>query len=499
MKKLFVFAVLVTAMSFTSFAVLAQEIKQQGIEAQNESNVCTPLLQFGPFDSVIIDSKKSFKENLDYWLITSDYKTVKDSMNAGLKLGLPIKGIPINLDASFSESEFNEWKSERNEKFRREITSEESLSIITKTASAILVEGYVSCIKTITPGLKSFYTLNGSTILLVFKYNPLGEEGLPLVTSFIVIGAKVVGTSLQRGDRIPYGGIPIVLTRESNEPVTIALGTTLGYAEVFIPRIITAPQPPALVTRLFSSSSNAALIPEARLTLPTGWKVLSGGANVNWQGAGNMLSACYPENERTFYAKSKAHKFKDTATLDIYVIGLYDPKDEWDVKVWSKNSSVAQHPSATLSVADGYVMTGGGAFANWSKHGSLLTSSYPLSSNTWTASSKDHAYAEAVTLTAYAIGIKPRNGSVLPQQIIVANTSGVEQHPSSEVLLPNGYTLVGGGALVNWKGQGNLLTGSFPNSNLRGWQAKSKDHIAYSPASLTAYAIGLKYQIYIIQ
>lgn len=53
-----------------------------------------------------------------------------------------------------------------------------------------------------------------------------------------------------------------------------------------------------------------------------------------------------------------------------------------------------------------------------------------------------------------------------------------------------GFTLVGGGARVNWSGEGNLLTASYPNGN--SWVARAKDHLKPSVATVTAFAIGLK-------
>jgi hypothetical protein len=58
------------------------------------------------------------------------------------------------------------------------------------------------------------------------------------------------------------------------------------------------------------------------------------------------------------------------------------------------------------------------------------------------------------------------------------------------VQLDPGWVLSGGGALDDWTGDGNLLTGSFPQGH--GWIAAGKDHKISSPAAITAYAIGLR-------
>lgn len=55
----------------------------------------------------------------------------------------------------------------------------------------------------------------------------------------------------------------------------------------------------------------------------------------------------------------------------------------------------------------------------------------------------------------------------------------------------NDYVLVGGGFKVEWHGQGNLATASFPATETS-WKARSKDHLTSDPANLRVYAIALK-------
>jgi hypothetical protein len=69
--------------------------------------------------------------------------------------------------------------------------------------------------------------------------------------------------------------------------------------------------------------------------------------------------------------------------------------------------------------------------------------------------------------------------------------SDASNHPVRVAILPNEYTLTGGGAFVDWKGEGNLLTASFPNGN-DGWEVRSKDHTLHDPSPIHAYAIGIK-------
>ncbi len=168
------------------------------------------------------------------------------------------------------------------------------------------------------------------------------------------------------------------------------------------------------------------------------------------------------------------------------------------VKVFFAESGPASHNiNATAHVDPDYVLVGGGAFADYRGHGALLTESRPNDNLTdWIASSKDHAVADSHVLTVYAIGLKLKGISAdqLRKYIKVSKrTSSSQGHPNTFATVTNGYTLIGGGAKVNWRGYGNLLVHSYPNGS--SWYVKSKDHSVSSHATITAYAIGIKKNI----
>lgn len=73
-------------------------------------------------------------------------------------------------------------------------------------------------------------------------------------------------------------------------------------------------------------------------------------------------------------------------------------------------------------------------------------------------------------------------------------TSSKTAHPTTSVSVPTGYRMLGGGIKVDWTGSGNLATMSKP-SGTSSWAVKSKDHIESSPATVTAYVLGIKPEI----
>jgi hypothetical protein len=105
----------------------------------------------------------------------------------------------------------------------------------------------------------------------------------------------------------------------------------------------------------------------------------------------------------------------------------------------------------------------------------------------------DYAKANTAITTCASLNDAVRQQSLEPPvEIVVATeTSGSAEHPRVIAgLTKKGLKLIGGGASVDYgTGQGNLLTGSYPEGNF--WVASSKSHCAPSAAKVTAYAIYL--------
>ncbi len=153
-----------------------------------------------------------------------------------------------------------------------------------------------------------------------------------------------------------------------------------------------------------------------------------------------------------------------------------------------------------IRVPDDYVVIGGGGEGKNAPEGNLLTASYPNANLTaWLVSTKDHLKADPVAVRGWAIGLKVAGltPTQLRSNLTVTNaTSSNTSTPDVTASLPSlGYVLVGGGFKVDGGDPGNMGTASAPSGSL-GWRARSKDHVVVpSPATTTAYAIGLRRRI----
>lgn len=173
----------------------------------------------------------------------------------------------------------------------------------------------------------------------------------------------------------------------------------------------------------------------------------------------------------------------------------------YEVKTFQIVVGPSQRNSGVLTLPSDYVIIGGGAIVtNVSSSSNLPVSSFITASrpdfanNSWIGQSKDHLNPELHRLTIYAIGLRPltmTSSQLRANMSVFTNTSSVLSHPQTSVTVPANYTMLGGGAQINYgSGAGNLLVHSYPSS-LNTWSVRGKDHRFASPSTITAYAIGI--------
>jgi len=108
----------------------------------------------------------------------------------------------------------------------------------------------------------------------------------------------------------------------------------------------------------------------------------------------------------------------------------------------------------------------------------------------WFAQSSYSGPISESSITGYATYIYDPYDE-LDVQFFSAATSTSADFPQISVDVADGYYLTGGGAQAYVSNYQNFLTESYPVDG-HTWSAKSKSHINSYPATLTAYAIGIK-------
>jgi hypothetical protein len=243
-------------------------------------------------------------------------------------------------------------------------------------------------------------------------------------------------------------------------------------------------------------TSQPAQHPAAQACLPQGYRLLGGGARVATAAGQNFLTASYPEGQ-CWNGVAKDHINPSIATLDVYAIGIYDPDSLIPISTLSMTSEVAPHPAVISPILPPpFVVTGGGAKVTYGGAGNILIASYPNDGNpknTWVAASKDHDVSDPATVTAYVIGMLPQTESGVKFDIVqvIANSPSPAAGAEATAVLPEGYSVIGGGALaLGTTGAGSLLTDSFPTAN--GWTGRSHDLNTSDPARIAVFAIGIR-------
>jgi hypothetical protein len=151
----------------------------------------------------------------------------------------------------------------------------------------------------------------------------------------------------------------------------------------------------------------------------------------------------------------------------------------------------APHPHIAPNVPANFHILGVGAAVDPPDAASFLTAMWPVSSSEWDVAAKDHLVPSPARVTAFCIAASSIGAD--DYHIAEDTTPAPVAHPEARAVLPPGFVLVGGGARVNWNpatDAGSLLYASHPGTG-QSWHAAAKDHMIPSPATVTAFAIGL--------
>jgi hypothetical protein len=249
--------------------------------------------------------------------------------------------------------------------------------------------------------------------------------------------------------------------------------------------------------------------PEARVTVPEGYKLLSGGARIDYRRSGNMLTASFPEGDNAWRANGHDLKESDEEKITAFAIALYDPDDLWEVKIFHDTlDRIDVRPMREVVVGQGYVMVGGGVHVHDAEtiNPNLLIASFPVNDTTWRAQSKEHCDMSGAKITAYAVGLKCKvEGVTIQSNIQRTDSDSIDTKTSAQIGPKSGYVMTGGGAVAhldfgrpgwgirkNELQSGQLLTKSCPAPDENMWLGEAKDHLYSYKTKLSVQCIGVK-------
>lgn len=202
--------------------------------------------------------------------------------------------------------------------------------------------------------------------------------------------------------------------------------------------VVTIDNPaPRYEVQTFESTSALAPHPTTVARLPAGWVLLGGGCVDNWRArdpraSGNMLTASFPSDARSWTCSGKDHTASSPSTVTAFVIGIRPiGSDPAPVStICRETSPVSAAPTAIATNCTGNPrarLTGGGATTSrtvpgGANHGQLITASFPAPADRepaagegftnpsrWIARSKDHVSSDPMSVTAHSVWVDFRD------------------------------------------------------------------------------------------
>lgn len=162
--------------------------------------------------------------------------------------------------------------------------------------------------------------------------------------------------------------------------------------------------------QVFSQTGGAGHHPTAVATVGDGYVMSGGGGKINYSGAGNLMTASFPQSASSWQVSSKDHQFADLSSATAYAIGI-KLREECSGTLVNNLTSLyidrSRSPSGTITIGEDYVLSSGGARIDWGgSAGNFFTYSYPNTLQTWTAGTKDHLIVSTASMLIYALGLK---------------------------------------------------------------------------------------------
>lgn len=173
--------------------------------------------------------------------------------------------------------------------------------------------------------------------------------------------------------------------------------------------------------RVFSKESGVENHPSTNVSIPSNYLLIGGGAEVKYNGNGNLLVHSYPGADtpggvHRWYAKSKDHQIADRATIKAYAIGIENisfPNIGYIQTDFNGGSAYlggggGGYQQASSSPLSGWALTCPGGKSTFSGEGRMITTLYPQNLRFAIASSKDHIQGSNGNISAYALSVRKR-------------------------------------------------------------------------------------------
>lgn len=328
---------------------------------------CDEVLKDGVFNSTTISTSSESEKSFYQYIYSTDFTTHQEAMDAGISIGVPVYGVPVEIGGKFSKQQKDEWKRTHQEYKNETLTTSQKYNAVFKFASPDILEKWLECRNhpKERPGLSGWIEeLSTTSAVLHITWIPIaGDRGLaPKVLTSPIIGGyrsedmKTIAFPTNYKLLQGANGNLVALTRKTNETLIIVVHTTRGD----ISCVLKAPAKPRIT--IFRSNPDEVMFGESSTLI---WSTSKSDQVSIDNGIGNVASngsfKVTPESTTTYKitATNTAGSINEQATVKVKP----QPPVLTGGSVSFHVTNDDKDDNTTISV---YIKAGGNTVAQWS-------------------------------------------------------------------------------------------------------------------------------------
>jgi hypothetical protein len=202
-----------------------------GLAQTENCKECRHVLQ-GLFNDTSIMSKQQNHDDFNRYLCTTDFGTHEEAQSYGMKVGMPVYDVPLQISGQFDKSQKDNWKKTHCEATAASSTSATSLVMFVRKVSPEIAKQWLECVKAVCApqsGLScSDIVSSGQLSFLAQWRRGTGDEQAPRVVRFTTVNASCIQAPVA-GQIISDAG-RVVVCQIGGQKIAplVALETTRG-------------------------------------------------------------------------------------------------------------------------------------------------------------------------------------------------------------------------------------------------------------------------------
>jgi hypothetical protein len=140
-----------------------------------ESNKCDAILKDGIFAVIKLKKGEDFHHSYEEWISNVSDDEVKQKLDTGAEIVLPIGGVPTPMKGSESYSKWQKFRQESKKGVHVTIDRKSFFDYFSTSADANIVAAWTKCIETQAKGLQLTVQDNGDQSTLTLEWNSPGN------------------------------------------------------------------------------------------------------------------------------------------------------------------------------------------------------------------------------------------------------------------------------------------------------------------------------------